>query len=49
MIVIVDFYQGDIVKIAEFKDKFVIVSKDAFIAAGNDIKNLHLIRNYISV
>ena len=26
-----DFYQGDIIKISGFKNKFVIVSKNAFI------------------
>lgn len=30
-----DFYQGDILKIAGFRNKFVIVSKNAFIRTTN--------------
>lgn len=31
----IEFYQGDIIKISGYKNKFLIVSKNAFIKATN--------------
>lgn len=44
----IDFYQGDIIKIAGFKDKFAIVSKNAFIAAVNVFHVCPLLADYPS-
>lgn len=41
-----DFYQGDIIKISGFKNKFVIVSKNAFIRMTNVFHVCPLMERY---
>lgn len=42
----IDFYQGDVIKIHRFKEAFLIVSKNAFIKATNVFHVCPMIKNY---
>ena len=42
----IDFYQGDIIKLAGFKNAFLIVSKNAFIKATKVFHVCPIIENY---
>lgn len=42
----IDFYQGDIIRISGFKNKFMIISKNAFIKATNVFHVCPLLEKY---
>ena len=42
----IDFYQGDIIKISGFKFNFIIVSKNAFIKSTNIFHVCPILENY---
>lgn len=42
----IDFYQGDIIKISGFRNKFMVISKNAFIKATNVFHVCPLLENY---
>lgn len=42
----IEFYQGDIIKISGFKNKFIIISKNAFIKATNVFHVCPLLEKY---